>query len=234
MVSVPDQHPLRIVAAPLHGPTVTKREMKLALDLGACSIGWSEADRRIPYLRRRPSWRIAVGRSDDPRVLRGPGDVPISVRRHHRPLERYAFKACERAEPIELAPERWVIGFAYEHPLGDIEHINHHPNPFNAPRATLSLRREYRQSMLALERAGERALRKRRLLVITGDMNLTARSPLEYAPRQVFDRLNLKWWTNEVVWIAHHRSLIPIERRTVTTNGQDHPWLVIDFEGWRR
>lgn len=226
-------HLLRIVHAPLRGPEVTRGEMKRALELGACSDGFTEAYNRIPYLRRRLSWRIAVGHSET--SLRGPGDVPVMVRRHHRPLERWAVKACDAAEPLRLAPERWITGFAYDHPLGEIEHINHHPNPILNPAATLSMRREYRQSMEELERRIDRSLRAGRLTVVTGDLNVTASSPLEFAPRNLFERLNLKWWSVGVDWIAWHRNLIPVHREVIgrDENGQDHPWLLIDFEGWR-
>lgn len=227
------EHLLRIVHAPLRGPEATKAEMHRALELGACSVGWSEAYRHIPYLRRRPAWRIAVGHSDT--SLRGPGDVPVMVRRHHKPVDRWAVKACAPAEPLRLAPERWVTGFAYRHPLGTIEHIAHHPNPIGNPDATLSMRREYRNSMERLEQTVRVALELGRLPVVTGDLNVPASSPLEFAPRHVFERLNLKWWAVGVDWVAWHRSLIPVHRETLDReqNGQDHPWLLIDFEGWR-
>lgn len=226
-------HLLRIVHAPLHAPTVTHLEIRRALRLGACSIGWSEAYRHIPFLRRRPLWRIAVGRSET--SLRGPGDVPILVRRHHPPVDRYSFKACGPAEPLRLAPERWVTGFAYRHPLGVIEHVVHHPNPIMAPAATLSMRRAYRESMEKLEKALEVTLRLGRLPVVTGDFNLGHAGVLEYSPRAIFERLNLKYWCVGVDWVAWHRNLVPVGRRVIerADNGQDHPWLVIDFEGWR-
>lgn len=227
------EHLLRIVHAPLRGPEVTTREMRRALKLEACSIGWTEAYRRIPFLLRRPSWRIAVGHSQT--SLRGPGDVPVIVRRHHPLVDRWAIKACDAASPLRLAPERWITGLAYRHPLGVIEHIAHHPNPIMNPDATLSMRREYRNSMERLEACARAALELGRLPVITGDLNVTPASPLEFAPRQVFDRLNLKWWAVGVDWVAWHRHLVPVARRVIErdVNGQDHPWLVIDFEGWR-
>lgn len=231
---VAPDHLLRIVHAPLRGPEATPLEMRRALELGACSIGWTEAYRRVGFLRRRLMWRTAVGES--PTSLRGPGDVPVMVRRHHRPVDRWAIKACDAAHPLRLAHERWLTGFAYQHPLGLIEHIAAHTDPIQAPTATLSMRRAYRTNMERLETVVTVSLELGRLPVVTGDLNLGSSSPLEFAPRHVFDRLNLKVWSVGVDWVAWHRSLIPVRRRVIApdVNGQDHPWLVIDFEGWRR
>lgn len=225
-------HLLRIVHAPLRGPEATRADLKHALELGACSIGFTEAYHYTRYLRRRPSWRIAVGHSEH--SLRGPGDVPVLVRRHHAAVDRWAIKACDAGEPLRLAHERWITGFAYRHPLGVIEHIDHHPDAVQAPTATLSMRRLYRESMERLETCVRVALELGRLPVVTGDLNLPAHNPLPYAPRAVFGRLGLKTWSVGVDWIAWHKDLIPVDRAVIADNGQDHPWLSIDFEGWRR
>lgn len=226
-------HLLRIAHAPLRAPVARKADIQRALNLGACSVGPTEAYRLVPYLRRRPSWRIAVGTSET--SLRGPGDVPVMVRRHHKPIDRWALKACGAADPLRLAPERWITGFAYRHPFGVIEHIAHHPNPILNPAATLSMRRAYRESMERLERCVNVALELGRLPVVTGDFNVTRSSALHFSPRAMFDRLGLKTWSVGVDWIAWHRSLVPVNRRVIepSQNGMDHPWLVIDLEGFR-
>lgn len=226
---VAPMRPLRVVHAPLHGPSATRREMHDALELRADSVGYTEAYNRIPYLARRPWWRISVGHSETSR--RGPGDVPVLVARRNRPVDRWAIKASEAGTPLKFAPERWVTGFAYRHALGVIEHVNHHPNPL----VSLSARREARRSMERLEQCLEVSLKLGRLPVVTGDFNQTKNHIGEYSPREVFDRLNLRWWAVGLDWVAWHRSLIPVGRRVIprVRNGQDHPWLVIDFEGWR-
>lgn len=226
-------HPLRIVHAPLRAPIARPADIQRALALGGCSVGPTEAYRLIGYLRRRPSWRIAVGRSET--SLRGPGDVPVLVRRHHKPVDRWAIKACGPADPLRLAPERWITGFAYRHPLGTIEHIAHHPHPILNAAATLSMRRGYRESMERLEQCVRVSLELGRLPVVTGDLNVTRASALEFAPRAMFERLGLKAWSVGVDWIAWHRSLVPVGRRVIERqeNGQDHPWLVLDLEGFR-
>lgn len=222
---------MRVVIAPLHGPDATLSEAHRALNLGACSVGYSEAYHLIPYLRRRPWWRIAVGELGA--HPRGAGDVPVLVRRDHAVIERWAIQACDAAQPLELAPARWITGFAYEHPLGVVEHINPHPNPYFAPRATLSLRKAYVENMDALEVRIRRSLNLGRLPVVGGDLNMSRVHGMPYAPRELFDRLGLRTWSQGVVWIAYPRSLVLTGMRVLEDNGQDHPWLVADFEGFR-
>lgn len=232
MVSV--DHRLRILHAPQHGPSFTLEQARLALNLGACSVGFTEAYRLIPALRRRPRWRIAVGHSETSR--RGPGDVPVMVRRHHKPVDRWALKACEAAEPLRLAPERWITGFAYRHPLGVIEHIATHPDPIMAPAATLSMRREYREHMRQLETALHVSLELGRIPVLTGDLNVGQRRTPDFAPLNIIQRAGLEFWCVGVDWIAWHPSLVPVRRQTIPREEKGHaghPWLWIDFEGFR-
>lgn len=230
----PGVHPLTILHAPCHGPTVTPHHIRHALTLGACSVGFSELYERVPYLRERPSWRTTVGNppNDTHDELRGAHDAPIATRRHHEQVRSFAMRACDASTPLKLAPPRWVQSDTYVHPLGDVEHITAHPNAavVGLDPARVDRVKKYVATMGVLERRIKLALKRKRLVVVTGDLNYPALADVvDWSPHAMFARTGLKVWAIGVDYVAHGPGLRPVDRQVITDNGQDHPWMMRRF-----
>lgn len=234
-------HSLVVLHAPAHGPSLTRHHIRRALGLGACSIGWSEAYRRIDYLRGRPSWRLTVAWPseailDDPDERRGAWDCPISTRRHHDRLAAFRVRACDESTPIKLAPPRYVYGEAYAHPLGDVEHIAAHPNAAVVNRETgepLNPREvdrvaKYVETMAVVERRARHALNRNRLVVITGDLQMGAHQSVPWSPSSIAKRLDLRVWAEGIDYVLSDKRLKPVDRRVIHTT-MDHPWMREEF-----
>lgn len=226
--------PLTILHAGCHAPSLDLGAVRLASSLDPDSIGWSEAYERIPLLRSRVRYKVRVGRSrTDPR--RGARDVPISRRRSHAEVDWWAIKACEASHPERIAPERWITGVAYRHPIGVVEHINLHPNAaVQHTDPDLDRVRKYADTMRRLESRIIRAQRLGRHVVVTGDLNWSGRTGPRWSPGRVFDRVDLRTWNvglDWVAWSSHLRttrgglSIIGPDR-----TGQDHPWLLVGLK----
>lgn len=220
---------LTILHAPCHGPSLDLAAIRIAVGLDADSIGWTEAYRRVPMLRRRLRYRTRVG---NPRhavnaSIRGAHDVPIQVHRRNRLIEWQAIKACDPSTPLRVAPDRWITRVVFEHPIGRVEHVALHPNaavmghPLGVDRVE-----KYAATMERLESIATRAIRRGHHLVVTGDLNYRSGGP-DYAPEAVFDRLDLDTWRIGLDWQARSPHLRLVDRLTLgeATTGQDHPWM---------
>ncbi len=224
---------LTILHAPTHGPTLDLDAIRFAASLRADSIGWSEAYRRIPALRRRLRYRTRVG---DPRgipnaTIRGAHDVPVQVRRTRRLVDWYAFKACDPSTPIKIAPDRWITGAIYDHPIGRIEHVVLHPNAaVQGVDPEVDRVRKYANQMRRLESTVTLAWRRGHVPIVTGDLNWGKPEDDDpwFAPWRVFGRLDLDYWRVGLDWIAYPPHLRIAERVTFpeSRTGSDHPWML--------
>lgn len=228
--------PLTILHAPCHGPSLDLAAIRFATSLGADSIGWTEAYRRVPALRRRIRYRTRVGNPNGipGASIRGACDVPIMVHRGRRLLDWWAFKACDASEPLRIAPDRWLTGVIYEHPFGEVEHIDAHPNAAVQGRPLdLDRVRQYARQMRRLESRILRAQRAGRIVIVSGDLNWSLGSDLDplFAPRRLFERLDLHWWREGIDWIAYspHLRLVTRDVHGPTLTGSDHPWMLARF-----
>ena len=230
-----DEHPLRIMHAPLHGVTATRDQIRHALSYDPCSVSFSEAYPLsiFPFLTTRRVYPATVGRRLDLRRMRGPHDTPILRRRHHTKVASFAYKAVDASLPLKIAPERWNTGVAYKHPWDVVGHITAHPN---AGVTGLDPRRvdrvaKYVDQLVQLEASIRRWQEREYLIVVTGDLNHAAGGE-SWAPEAMFRRLKLNTWRVGVDWIAWDKRLRLPEnhRKIITDNGQDHPWLVATFQ----
>lgn len=226
--------PLTILHAPCHGPSLDVRAIKFATSLGADSIGWTEAYRRVPALRRRVRYRTRVGNPNGvPRAtIRGAHDVPIMVHRRRRLLDWYAVKACDPSTPIKIAPDRWITGVIYDHPIGTIEHIALHPNA-GVEGLTREVDRvdKYARTMERLASLGTRALNSGHHLIVSGDLNYRAGHVAPWTPDAVFSELDLDTWRVGIDWIAYspHLRLRTQDEHGPTETRSDHPWMFARF-----
>lgn len=232
--------PLTILHAACHGPSLSTAAIRFAASLNADSIGWTEAYRRIPALRRRLRYRTRVG---NPRgvanaSIRGAHDVPIQIRRRWRNRRRlvdwYAFKACDPSTPIKIAPDRWITGAIYDHPVGRVEHIALHPNAaVQGVDREVDRVRKFAAQMRRLESTIVHAQQRGHVVIVTGDLNWGHPQPSDppFAPWRVFERCDLDVWRVGLDWIAYAPHLRIVERQTFgpAVTGSDHPWLFVRF-----
>lgn len=242
-IVVPD-HPLRLLHAPSHGPSLDHQAIRYALSarISACVVNWSEAYRQAHYLRGRPAWRVTMASAQDGDsfdVLRGKHDCPVMVRRHHDLVEEWHVKASAGSSPRKIAPPRWFNAQAFDHQLGVVESASAHPHaavrgldPRKVDRVA-----KYVESMAVLEARLARALDEDRLVIGSGDLN----HPNDpdgptWAPRAMFRRLGLRYWCVGIDYVWWHPRLILVQQRTISTqrNRQDHPWLVAAWTGFSR
>lgn len=232
---------LGVMLAACHGPSLTRDHIRLAQQIAnrehLHSTGWSEAYKRIPFLKARPSWDCIVGTSTTD-VRRGPKDNPILVSKLRTKIhESGAFKACRSAQPLRLAPERWITWVVYETDPDEllVLHVNIHPHPVVQTARRLSPRR---LGHLRQMRRVERLVNRKRLehgpdlhVVVTGDANSRSNWTAKYSPAQVFKRLGLSVYWHGILAVAHDPRLTRSVRVVPKAkNGQDHPWLVVTFK----
>lgn len=230
--------PLVIVHAPCHGPSVKRKQLQRACSAyGAHSIGFSEVYRRNPFLRKRPRWRMTVGTSTTDK-RRGPKDNPILTRRNRPLVEGFAVLASRKSTPVKIAPERWLTGVVFRHPVGLVGHLNLHPHAAVVNNWGTDRAEKYRDSMRVLEREILR-LKKRFPdihIVVTGDLNYPVKGPERpLSPHGVFKRTGLHWRGTGVDWVAWSPNLkirqSPERWRVIPAKvtGQDHPWIRVAF-----
>lgn len=219
---------LSILHAPGYAPTIDLGAVQFACSVGADSIGFTEAYKVIPALRRRVSYRCRVGKSAvDTRAVtstRGDaGDVPILIRRRHRLVEWSAEQVTPPGSPRKFGPERWLTRAVYDHPFGLVEHVVAHPDPaFVDDGVALS------RYLDRLESVCTRALRRGHDLIVTGDLQV--RTPAV----RMFDRLDLDVWRVGIDYLAHSPHLRRVESSRLVDPSQvgvdrPHPWLLARF-----
>lgn len=219
---------LTILHAPGYAPSLDLGAIRFACSVGADSIGFTEAYKVIPALRRRVAYRCKVGRSStDTRAVESPrgdaGDVPILIRRRHRLVDWRAVRMTPPGEPRKFAPERWATSATYAHPFGDVEHLALHPDPRFVDDDL------WRAYMSRAESLAIRALDRGRHLIVTGDLQVgsTLLAPM-------FARLDLDYWRLGVDYIAHSPHLRMRERSRLVDPSQvevehPHPWMLARF-----
>lgn len=218
--------PLSILHAPTYGPTFDLGAIRFACSVDADSIGFTEAYRMTAALRRRIGYRCRVGKSlVDTRAINSPrgdaGDVPILVRRRLPLIEWHAERVTPPGFPQKFAPERWITEVVYEHAIGDVEHINAHPDPAFVDG---HLWERYMDRLVSrITRAADRG----RHVIVTGDLQ-SGRAA------RYLDRANLDYWRVGIDYIAHSPHLRIVERSPLVDRSQvgqesPHPWLLARF-----
>lgn len=231
---------LVVLHAPCHGPSLTHKTIRFALsdEVGACAVVPSEAYRHEAFIRDRPRWRVTmpvIRDDDDHDTVRGKGDVPVLVRRHHPLLSSWSRKACGRSVPIKLAPPRYFNGQTFAHDLGAVEVVAAHPHAAVVGKPlTLDRVEKYAASMRVLEEHLEFSLSKGKLPVVCGDLQIGDRDGPPWYPMRMFARLGFNTWNVGVDWVAWPPGLVPIRRRVIgrEQTRQDHPWLHVTFTGF--
>lgn len=213
------------------GNKTPRRAVRALLKSGPDSAGINEGYRIIPLLKLRRRYRVFHGEGG--REPRGFLDTPILTRRELPSLGTMALRISERAAPLKLAPDRWVTVSCFDHPVGQVAHVNLHPNAAVMGRQEEVPRvREYAESMDTLDRLLGFLEEEGFLCVVTGDLNFrpeprARRAP--HSPYEVFARHKLTFRNEGLDVIAWPRQLRAARARVLTKDrtGSDHPGLLV-------
>lgn len=230
----------KVLHAPLHGNSATNREIHRALNRkGVVSVNITEAYKHVGFLRGRPRWRATSGsRRRNSRGTMVARDVAVLVRRWRKPLSSGVRKGSEASTPLPIAPERFIC-FSVDNLRGrPVVTIGLHPNAavrkpgrWRTDRAS-----KYRDYMKETRQVVEqlRAHYGNKLeVVIMGDLQWTAGDPIhKHTPRHLFDKLDMKWISRGLDWVAVSDGLRIVDWDVIPTaiNGQDHPWIEVELE----
>jgi hypothetical protein len=228
---------VKILHAPLHGPSFVPAVGRRAYTTGAHSIGWSEAYKALPWLRKNPGrYRhfTADGTRKDARGRRVGWDVVISIRRDCAVQANGSFLLSPElnvgSTGIKYHPERHAVWVVFTTPAGiRVLDLRWHPQPGALRRPKVL--GEYRKSVALVERRLNALVSQYKpdLVVVGGDLQLGA-SGRWIGPSRLYRRLGMEGQRRGVDWLgwtATFRAVkgwqIPIRR---VARGMDHPWLV--------
>lgn len=228
----------KVLHAPLHGATATKKELRAALKRpGLVSVAFSEAYQHASFFKRLGGWRTTTG-AKVPKDANGRSvrrDVAILVKRWRKPLESGVRKASEASTPLRIAPERW-LAFTVDNLHGKpLAHISLHPHAVVREADDWASDRgiKYRGAMNELRLVVEYLRGKYGAdldIVVTGDLQYRQTDPArKNSPKDVFRDLGLSWVATGIDWVAVSESLVIVNTVIVPTqvNGQDHPWIEV-------
>lgn len=189
------------------------------------SAGVNEGDRLIDELEKIPHATVVVTkeqgdrRQDTPIVVkhRSGGMVPFN------PMLRWYTKVVSKAlgkpgsEIRRVAPARVLTLAIYSHPLATelgckaVAHFNVHPDAgpsqLSGSNPMAPITRQYRRTMRELRKAVRAARKAGYLVVVTGDLQLTAKSRRPWAPRIQARLMRLNTWSVNIDWLMYDRRL---------------------------
>lgn len=228
----------KILHAPLHGNTATNAEMQAALRRpGVVSVVFTEAYRHAPFLKSRARWRTTTGGTR--RNARGTmvaRDIAILVKRWRKPLASGIRLGSIESRPAKIAPARFVtftVDMLHGKPLAT---IGLHPNAAVRNDWQSDRAKKYRDNMrefhaLVLELREEYG--DDLDIVVTGDLQYTSADEVrDWSPRDVFDRLDLRWVATGLDWVGFSEGLRLVDWDIIpaSANGQDHAWIEAEFD----
>lgn len=229
---------VKLVHAPLHGPSWRPALGKRAFRSGAHSIGWSEAYRAMPWLVKhtgRYRHYTASGTRKDTRGRIVGHDVVISVRNDCPVVAHGSFFLSPELRLAKTGakyhPERHGVWVVYTTPQGirvlDVR-WHPHPGPLRHPRVVLPV---YRQSVRTVtnQTRGLTGRYKPNVVVGGGDLQL-GRVARWIGPARMYRRLGMAAQNRGVDWLAWSSSWHAVGAWRISTlrlaPNVDHPWLV--------
>ncbi|MBO0743616.1 MAG: hypothetical protein J2P43_01260 [Candidatus Dormibacteraeota bacterium] len=235
-MSGPSRPQVKLLHAPLHGPSWVPALGRRAFRTRAHSIGWTEGHRGawrwLDRHRGRYQHFTATGTRTDARGRIVGHGVVVSVRNDCRVIAHGFFRiAREQNLPgtgIKYHHERWAVWVVYTTPQRvKVLDVRWHPppGPLRRPRVLP----EYRNAVRAIE-ANTRELRARHrpdLVVSGGDLQL-GRGQRPISPNRVFARLGMDGQNRGINWLAWSNNWRAVKgwrinlRNIVKT--KDHAW----------
>lgn len=236
-----DRNDIVVLMAPLHGVSATRGELRRARKMK--NFRGHRADLIIhteAYSPKRRGlfvglllWKIFTGPRTpaDPRGRIASWDVLMVARKHLKTIWKSARKVANRAEPLKIAPDRWMIIWVLLTRIGKVCFIGDHPHA--GIRRTL--RHDYPRMHEYIKQADARrqnielALGRGEHVVAGGDLNYGPATGESWMPQQIFDDLKMNHIVTDVTWVAWSRSLILVNSDEIpaSVNGQDHGWIMV-------
>lgn len=202
-----------------------RRALAAIRNSGADSFGLNEAYRLVPRLEKWTGYRVTVnslsGRAQE---------TPLLTRGRHPAIAEVAVLIADGVPAVSrLAPPRWATLSLYEHPLGDIAHINVHLHAGVIGGKLEAVIKDYEQSIANLGGLIQFARDHDCQPIVSGDVNLPAHIDRSYSPHELFRRYGLDYWAEGLDVIAWPRRRFVTSRRRVIPQhqtGSDHPFML--------
>lgn len=203
--------------------------------LGCASFGVNEAQWNLRELRAT-GLRLHEGEHGEQR--RGYADTPVLVRPRFEAVGELSVKLCDAVPgQLKYAPDRWATTALYRHPRhGTVAHTSVHFHAglnFRHGRARAELLREYARGVDSLRELLAYLERTADVSVVTGDVNLSARSEsasLSWSPYRMLEARGYDVKSRGVDLVAvgpgYRVAKLRTLRRAAERVGADHPWLV--------
>lgn len=203
-----------------------RRALKAIHSAGADSFGLNEGYRLVPQLKAWRDYRLTVNNN--------PGraqETPLLTRGRHPSFGQMCILIADGVPAVSrLAPPRWATVDLYEHPLGDVAHINVHLHAGVLHGQLEAVLRDYAQSVKNLGGLIELVRDHDCIPIVSGDVNLTTASKAQpYSPHALLERLGLEYWTQGLDLIAWPKRRLELKSKRLipqTQTGSDHPFMV--------
>lgn len=209
------------------------RALRVMLRERCDSFGFDEANRRLTVLRARRRYRVTQAEGGRDPEMRG--STPILTLKQYPSLGAITWQASELVEKSErVAPDRWVTLSAFAHPIGNVAHINVHPNAATANLPLSNNRvRESSELWATVDRLLTFARAEGMLLVLSGDLNspISDKTPGYSGAHDVIRRHMLTPIVAHIDAIAYDAKLRVTKTHVVEREltGSDHPGIVASF-----
>lgn len=209
------------------------RALRVMLRERCDSFGFDEANRRLTMLRARTRYRVT--QAEGMRDSTSRGSTPILTLKQYPSLGAITWEGSQLVEKSErIAPDRWVTLSAFEHPIGNVAHINVHPNAVTTNRPLSVARvRETAELWATVDRLLTFARAEGMLLVLSGDLNSppSDKTPGYSGAHDVIRKHMLTPIVAHIDAIAYDAKLRVTKTRIIdeATTGSDHPGIVASF-----
>lgn len=232
-----------ILIAPLHGVSATQLEIDRAYNIR--DEDGHDPDVVIFSEGSRPKMRGAWKNLHRHKHFTGPlmkrdargrmpsWDVVIVVKKHFKTIVKWAQKAAEAAEPLKIAPERWIIEWEGMIRTERLRVIGEHPHAAIHPPMTSDREKEYIKQAELFRHRIHAALAQNTPTVAGGDLNYGKGTRYRWAPESIYNHFNMGFVMRDVTWVGwskKHFSLKHFKVIPPAQNGQDHNWLLVTLE----
>ena len=197
-------------------------------------LAFNEANRLTSLVASLKGYRAVVGTPvRDKR--RSAAETPLLVRKQHRSLGSFAWRASELVQPERIAPDRWVTASAQIiDGFGPLAVVNVHPNAMTDGRTIDVARvRESAELWATVSRLLTFLVDEGLPVVLAGDVNARADhdTPGWAGAYDVIKQHELRPVTSGLDVIAFDRRLRLVEKQIVArhVHGSDHPAIIVEL-----
>lgn len=229
-----------VLMAPLHGVSATQHELLRARSLKnragrkADIIMHSEGDRpkRRGAFKNMHLWKHFTGPLV-PKDARGrvpSWDCVILVKKHFKTIVKWSMKAADAAEPLKIAPDRYIVEWEGFVRWIRLRAITEHPHAAIHPPMSSKREQEYIKQAEIWRNRISHSLAMDVPTIAGGDLNYGLGTSERWMPERIYNDLQMGYHKEDVTWIGwskKHFECIDVIVIPPNVNGQDHNWIMI-------